>query len=206
MRQTSITRATLGRLPKYLNFLKSSETDGYISATAVAKALNLGEVQVRKDLNAVSGAGRPKVGYLKKELIANLESRLGIRAANSAVIVGAGRLGKALLGFEGFSEYGLEIIAAFDTSPSEIGKKISGKEILSVGELRSYCQLNDVKIGIITVPNEAAQETCDELLKNGITAVWNFAPVNLKVPETVALRQENLALSLAHLNLLINQQ
>ena len=206
MRQTSITRATLGRLPKYLNFLKSSETDGYISATAVAKALNLGEVQVRKDLKAVSGAGRPKVGYLKKELIANLESRLGIRAANSAVIVGAGRLGKALLGFEGFSEYGLEIIAAFDTSPSEIGKKISGKEILSVGELRSYCQLNDVKIGIITVPNEAAQETCDELLKNGITAVWNFAPVNLKVPETVALRQENLALSLAHLNLLINQQ
>ena len=205
MRQTSITRATLGRLPKYLNFLKSSETDGYISATAVAKALNLGEVQVRKDLNAVSGAGRPKVGYLKKELIANLESRLGIRAANSAVIVGAGRLGKALLGFEGFSEYGLEIIAAFDTSPSEIGKKISGKEILSVGELRSYCQLNDVKIGIITVPNEAAQETCDELLKNGITAVWNFAPVNLKVPDSVALRQENLALSLAHLNLLINQ-
>ena len=205
MQQTGITRATLGRLPKYLSFLKSTGTDGYISATAVAKALNLGEVQVRKDLNAVSGSGKPKIGYLKKELIANLESRLGLRALTPAIIVGAGSLGKALLGFDGFSEYGLEIIAAFDTDPSKIGERIADKQILPVSDMRSYCQLNDVKIGIITVPESSAQSVCDEMLKNGISAVWSFAPVNLKVPDSVALRQENLALSLAHLNLLINQ-
>ena len=205
MQQTGITRATLGRLPKYLSFLKSTGTDGYISATAVAKALNLGEVQVRKDLNAVSGSGKPKIGYLKKELIANLESRLGLRALTPAIIAGAGSLGKALLGFDGFSEYGLEIIAAFDTDPLKIGKKIAGKQILPVSDMRSYCQLNDVKIGIITVPENSAQSACDEMLKNGISAIWSFAPVNLKVPDSVALRQENLALSLAHLNLLINQ-
>lgn len=200
MPQAPLTRATLGRLPDYLQYLRSSDSGTHISATTIARALELGEVQVRKDLSAVCGGGRPKVGYCKAELIAALEDALRHTKKSAAVIVGAGRLGTALLGFDGFNAP--EIIAAFDTA---VTGSVCGKPILPMTEFRSFCQLHDIRIGIITVPVEQAQNVCDTMVANGIAAIWNFAPVKLKIPEKVILRQENLALSLAHLNLLANQ-
>ena len=199
MSQANLTRAMLGRLPGYVRYLRTY-SGTHISATTMAKALGLGEVQVRKDLSTVCGGGKPKVGYCTQALLSALEDTLRHTQTSAAVIVGAGRLGTALLGFEGFDSP--EIIAAFDTT---VTGTVAGKPILPMTDLRSFCQLHDVRIGIITVPVSEAQSVCDALVKSGISAIWNFAPTKLHVPEKVILRQENLALSLAHLNFLANQ-
>lgn len=196
-------KATLGRLPVYLQYLKGLDTNEYanVSATIIAKALGLGEVQVRKDLSAVSGAGRPKLGYETVALIKTLEEVLGQKSVSEAVIVGAGRLGNALLGYNGFGNYGLKIAAAFDISCKDLYVTENGTNIYPLNELEAYCKSENVKIGIITVPKEAAQDICDRLVGCGVTAIWNFAPCNLNVPDDIILQHENLALSLAHLKL-----
>lgn len=203
MKHTCVMKATLGRLPIYLQYLKSLDTNQYanISATIIAKSLGLGEVQVRKDLSAVSGAGRPKLGYETAALIKTLEDVLGQRSVSEAIIVGAGRLGNALLGYNGFGNYGLKIGAAFDIGCKEAHVTANGANIYPLDELDAYCKREKVKIGIITVPKEAAQDICDRLVECGVTAIWNFAPCNLNVPEHIILQHENLALSLAHLKL-----
>ncbi len=201
----NIPKPTLGRLPAYLKYLKSIAPDTKtISATAIAKALGLGEVQVRKDLGTVSGEGRPRIGYVTCELIESLEEQLGKNAKCKAVIVGAGKLGRALLDYEGFSDYGIEIAAAFDIKADEWQSSQSGKPIYSMNSFSDFCQLHDVKIGIITVPKDAAQGICDLMVKSSICAIWSFAPVALHVPEGIALQEENLALSLAHLYKQVN--
>ncbi len=201
MKHSNVMKATLGRLPSYLEFLKGLAPDEYvnISATVIAKSLGLGEVQVRKDLNSVSGAGRPKLGYDKRALIKKLEEILCPNADSHAVIVGAGKLGHALLEYTGFSNYGLTVSAAFDKNESLFGQTQCGKCILPIEQLPEYCKNENVRIGIITVPSSAAQQICDLLVECGITAIWNFAPCALTVPDGVILQQENLALSLAHL-------
>ncbi len=201
MKRTPVTRATLGRIPVYLQYLKGLSPDAgkYISSTAISRALGFGEVQVRKDLNSVSGAGRPKVGYVVADLVVRLESFLGRNAKCKAVIVGAGRLGMALLDYGGFENYGLEVSAGFDVDPEKFGVSSSGKEILPAERFEEYCRRESVRIGIVTVPAALAQKVCDMMVGCGITAVWNFAPCTLSVPDGVILRQENLALSLAHL-------
>lgn len=207
VKQTCIMKSTLGRLPAYLNYLKSIEqTNKNISATIIAKALGLGEVQVRKDLSAVSGAGRPKLGYKTSSLIKSLEDVLGVNSFSKAVIVGAGKLGNALLGYNGFSEYGLEIVAAFDIKLPEEENANSKRNVFPIDSLAEFCNREKIKIGIITVPTVAAQEICDILVTSGVTAIWNFAPCQLKVPEDVILQNENLALSLAHLKSQMNNK
>ena len=195
----SIPKATLGRLPHYHEYLRSlPETCRTISATAIAKALSLGDVQVRKDLAAVCGAGKPKIGYETDKLIRDIENHLGYEGLTNAVIVGAGKLGKALLDYDGFEDFGVKIIAGFDCNESML--KNGTKEILPIMNIGAYCREYNVKLGIITVGQGSAQDVCDKLVESGIEAIWNFAPVTLKVPQGVLLKQENLALSLAHLN------
>ena len=195
----SIPKATLGRLPQYLEYLRSlPQTCRTISATAIAKALSLGDVQVRKDLGAVSGAGKPKIGYETDQLIADIESHLGYEKLTNAVLVGAGKLGRALLDYDGFENFGVKIIAGFDCNETALKK--GSKDILPIKDIEAYCQKHDVKLGIITVGQGSAQDVCDKLVESGIEAIWNFAPVTLKVPNGVLLKQENLALSLAYLN------
>ena len=203
----SISKATLGRLPGYLQYLKGLPEIGpeTISATAIAKGLSLGEVQVRKDLAAVSGAGKPKVGYLRTKLIDDLERQLGYEGLTNAVLVGAGKLGRALLEYDGFEEYGVRIVAGFDCNEVPVRVGPQTKFILPIRELGPYCVANHVKLGIITVGQGSAQEVCDLLVESGIEGVWNFAPCALKVPGGILLKQENLALSLAHLNNQISQ-
>lgn len=197
----SIPKATLGRLPQYLAYLKSlpAAKGATISATAIAKGLSLGDVQVRKDLAAVSGAGKPKIGYERDQLIRDLESHLGYESLTNAVLVGAGKLGRALLDYDGFEEFGVRIVAGFDCNEKalQIGK--NAKEILPIRDISAYCQQHNVKLGIITVGQGSAQQVCDVLVASGVRAIWNFAPCPLEVPSNIILKQENLALSLAHL-------
>ena len=197
----SIPKATLGRLPQYLEYLRSlAGIRRTISATAIAKALLLGDVQVRKDLAAVSGAGKPKIGYETDKLIADIERHLGCESLTSAVLVGAGKLGRALLDYDGFEDFGVKIIAGFDCNEQAIKMGGTAKAILPIKDLGSFCTENHVKLGIITVGQGSAQDACDKLVESGIEAIWNFAPCALKVPSGVILKQENLALSLAYLN------
>ena len=194
----SIPKATLGRLPQYLEYLRSlPEIRRTISATAIAKALSLGDVQVRKDLASVCGAGKPKIGYETDKLITDIESHLGYKRLTNAVLVGAGKLGRALLDYDGFEDFGVKIVAGFDCNETVLTK--GTKDILPIRDIEVYCREHDVKLGIITVGQGSAQDVCDKLVESGIKAIWNFAPVTLKVPNGVLLKQENLALSLAYL-------
>ena len=195
----SIPKATLGRLPQYLAYLRSlPEMRRTISATAIAKALSLGDVQVRKDLAAVCGAGKPKIGYETDKLITDIESHLGYERLTNAVLVGAGKLGRALLDYDGFENFGVQIVAGFDCNGTSLKK--GTKDILPIRDIGAFCREHNVRLGIITVGQDSAQEVCDKLVESGIEAIWNFAPVTLKVPNGVLLKQENLALSLAYLN------
>ena len=202
MNGAPITKATLGRLPRYLQYLKTLPQVNHstISATAIARGLSLGEVQVRKDLASVSGSGKPKIGYVTHDLIRNLESHLGCEKFTSAVLVGAGKLGCALLEHDGFEEYGVRIVAAFDCDERVVQENATAKEILPIQSLEDYCREHKIRLGIITVNPTSAQTVCDQMIASGITAIWNFAPCSLVVPDGVLLKQENLALSLAYLN------
>lgn len=193
---------TLKRLPVYLQHLKSlcAEETPYVSATTLAKALELNDVQVRKDLALVSDIGKPKVGYEIHRLIYDLEQVLGFSNCDDAILVGAGRLGQALLGYKGFEAYGLNIVAAFDTDPALHGAVFSGKPVYPVERLESLCQRLSIEIGILTAPAESAQEVCDRMCAGGIRAIWNFAPAHLRVSEGILVQNENMAASLALLS------
>lgn len=197
-----ISKAVLKRLPVYLSYLKSLGEDAseHISATTLAAALDMGEVQVRKDLAMVSDGGRPKVGYQRIGLIADIEQFLGYDNTNNAVLIGAGKLGRALMGYTGFSEYGLNIVAGFDATLEEATMDDSGKPVLPMSELKKLCAERKILIGIITVPTEHAQKVCDELISYGIKAIWNFAPIHLDVPNGILVQYENMATSLAVLS------
>ena len=201
MCSSSVTKATLGRIPQYLKFLKElpSESFKYVSATYIAKELELGEVQVRKDLNALSGEGKPKLGYVTEELIGKLEDCLGCNSVTSAVLVGAGKLGKALRDYDGFEKFGVKTVAAFDNNETVLS--LEGRvEIHPIHQFEQLCKEHNVKLGIITVGEGSAQTVCDQMTESGITAIWNFAPCKLNVPAGTLVQNENLALSLAHLN------
>ena len=147
MSDHSISKATLGRLPEYLRLLKSIEKEHQtISATVIAKYLGFGEVQVRKDLGAVSGKGKPKIGYVTSELIERLEYCLGRNNLCQVVIVGAGKLGRALLDYQGFSDYGLEIVAAFDSAVDDVTFSESGKPIYPMREFEGFCYKCDINV------------------------------------------------------------
>ena len=183
----------------YLKALPKGEATN-ISATGIAEALGLNDVQVRKDLSLVSDGGRPKVGYAIEDLIYDIEHFLGYDDTHTAVLVGAGNLGRALLSYSGFAEYGLDILAAFDADPALVGREINGKPIFPMEKLSEVCAQRQVKIGIITVPNYEAQHVCDLLVQSGVQAIWNFAPVHLTVPADVLMQSENMACSFALLS------
>ena len=207
MNQNSISKAVLKRLPGYLSYLKSlpEGTATYISATSLANALGMGEVQVRKDLAMVSDGGRPKIGYLREKLMDDISQFLGYDNTTDAILVGAGKLGQALMGYSGFEEYGLNILAAFDAKPA-MDHTEEGKPIYPMEKMEAFCAANSVLMGIITVPAEHAQSVCDQLIKSGIKAIWNFAPVHLEVPPGILVQTQNMATSLAVLSVHLQAQ
>ena len=207
METKKISKSVLKRLPGYLAYLKNMPENAptHISATALAGALGMGEVQVRKDLAMVSDGGRPKIGYLREALIEDIEQFLGYDNTTDAVLIGAGRLGQALLGYSGFEAYGLNILAAFDVCPPA-GREEAGKPIFPISALEDFCRANKVLMGIITVPVKHAQAVCDQLIGCGIKAIWNFAPTHLDVPDNILVQNENMATSLAVLSMHLQAQ
>ena len=200
-----ISKAVLKRLPSYLNYLKGLSDQPNISATALAAALGMGEVQVRKDLAMVSNGGRPKVGYNRLALIDDIEQFLGYDNTTDAVLMGPGKLGQALMAYKGFDEYGLNIMAAFDRNP-KMDQTEEGKPVYTLEKLTQFCRSHKVLMGIITVPAEGAQEVANLLIACGIKAIWNFAPTHLDVPSGILVQNENMATSLAVLSVHLQAQ
>ena len=183
-KEVYLTIQALQRMPYYLHCLEKAEEEGIqtISATSIANELKLNDVLVRKDIAAVSSTqGKPKSGFQVEGLIRDIKEYMGYNDHKDAVIVGAGSLGRALLGSSEFEQCGLSITAAFD------------------------CRENGILIGIITTPMEEAQKVADVLVRAGVSAIWNFALLRLNVPEGVLVQNENLASSLAMLSHHINQ-
>lgn len=200
--QKKISNAVLKRLPSYLAYLKglTDQDSPYISATTLANALGMGDVQVRKDLAMVSDGGRPKVGYFRENLIDDIEQFLGYDNTTDAVLIGAGKLGQALMDHKGFPEYGLNILAGFDIDPDKNATD-DGRPIYPMEELENFCHTNKILMGIITVPAPYAQTVCDKLIACGIKAIWTFATVHLEVPPHILVQYENMATSLAVLSM-----
>lgn len=206
METTRISRTLMKRLPVYLDHLKNlPEEESYISATAIAQALGMGDVQVRKDLAKVSTGGRRRTGRSREQLIRDIETCLDCTCATTSIVVGTGSLGQALMDYSGFDNSGLNVLAGFDTEP-QIKKSLTGKPVYPLTRLESFCKCYDVRIGIIAVAPEQAQAVCDELMACGISAFWNFSPVHLKVPDHVVVQSENLAISLTALRLQLKER
>jgi redox-sensing transcriptional repressor len=153
----------------------------------------------------VSEGGRPKIGYLRERLIEDIEQFLGYDNTNDAVLIGAGKLGQALLDYRGFEAYGLNILAAFDLNP-ESRMTDSGKSITHIDNLERFCRTHKVLMGIITVHADQAQAVCDQLIACGIKAIWNFANAHLEVPPQILVQYENMATSLAVLSMHLKAQ
>ena len=178
----------------------------YVSCSTLGRALNLDPTQVRKDIEATGIIGKPKVGYPLAALIQRIEDFLGWNNAKEAFLVGAGSLGSALLGYERFRQFGLNIVAAFDADPAKVGQRIHGKEVLPLDKLPELARQMHIHLGVIATPAAAAQGTAELMISGGIRAIWNFAPVHLRVPDFVILQSEDLYYSLASLSFKLAQR
>ena len=186
-----ISQASLKRLPKYLRILKEKEST-YISSTEIADSLNLNPIQVRKDLALVSKSdGKPGIGFTVNELIMDMEEFLNLNNITDAIIVGAGKIGQALMNYKGFENY-INILMAFDNDTN----KCDNKKIFNIDKMENLVNRLNIHIGIIAVPKENAQDVCNKMIDCGIKAIWNFAPIDLKVPLNVSIKNEDLSASL----------
>jgi redox-sensing transcriptional repressor len=196
---------SIRRLPSYLRMLRRLQTDGAqkVSCTQIAKELDLDSTQVRKDLALTGITGRPRIGYELLPLIEAIEAFLGWNTVSDAFLVGAGSLGKALMGYENFRRCGLNIVAAFDVSEGKIGQEIFGRKVHSLNDMPAMAAGTGVTLGVLTVPGSSAQAAADAMVAAGIRGIWNFAPVRLDVPDSVLVENVELVSSLAVLSVSI---
>lgn len=197
-----IAEAALRRMPSYWRVLDEMEKNGQeaVSCTEIANRFHQDATQVRKDLESAGCEGRPRIGFAVGETKQGIANFLGWDNKHDAFLVGAGNLGAALAGYEGFQPAGLSIVAVFDKNPAKTGTKLAGKPVLSVGRFRNLARRMHVQIGILAVPADAAQETAEMMLESGIRAIWNFAPRRLSAPEGVVVENADLTPSLASLS------
>jgi redox-sensing transcriptional repressor len=194
-----ISDPAVGRLPLYQAIVSEALRRGeqYISSTAIAEQLRLSSVLVRKDLESTGVAGIPRRGFPASALARRLEASLAWGGLNKACLLGAGRLGGALLEYPRFARYGLTILAAFDTDPQKIGRTIAGRTVLPLDRLDSVVRRERLLVAILAVPPEAAQQAADLAVRAGVRGIWNFTPAKLKLPPGVLIQRVELAASLA---------
>jgi redox-sensing transcriptional repressor len=199
--QRRYDRPVMKRLASYHQIVASAAESGrtWVPSSHIAALLGIDDSLVRKDMATVGITGRPKVGYGVGEVLARLDDLLGLTARNDAVLIGCGHLGAAIIAYPGFASCGLKIAAVFDSDVNKAGMEINGHRVLPMEKCRSVLEILRVRIAILTVPASTAQELTDWLVRRGIKAIWSFAPVLLRVPEGVVVRNENLALGLAQL-------
>ena len=199
-----VPEPTLRRLPWYLSVCRLLKQRGeqYVSSTGLSKETNIVASQIAKDLSCVNIVGRTRVGYDIDNLLEVLENFLGFTRIHKAFLFGAGRLGGALLNDSGLKQFGLEVVAAFDTNAKVVGHSIAGIPVYHINELEAKMRRHNVKIGILTVPIDRAQEVADKMVVWGIRAIWNFTPLRIRVPENIVVQNTSLY---AHLSLMFNR-
>lgn len=189
------------RLPVYLEILRSVRKSGVktVSLRLIAGAAGFVLSVVRKDIEMTGASGKTGVGFDLDTLIDNIETFLGWKSPHSAFLAGAGHLGSALLGYNGFRNYGLSFVAAFDVDVSVIGRRVHGIEVYPLDRVVPLARRLHISTGVITVPSARAQEVADIFVLAGIVRIWSFASVVLNVPAGVTVQREDLAAGLAEL-------
>lgn len=197
-----IPRPSLERLFLYYRILEACRETRkeVISSEELGRRAGVDAAQVRKDLTYISQCGRPGIGYQVGELLLALEAVLGLKNVTQAALVGVGRLGAAIHNYPGFDRLGLKITALFDTDPAQVGQKLGSHEIYHLDRLAEVVHEAGIHLGIIAVPAQAAQSVANAMVAAGVRGLWNFAPVALKVPAGVVVRNEDLAVGLATLS------
>jgi len=195
------------RMPSYLQLLRVLQAEGreHVSGTVLAGVHNLEPVIVRKDLAMTGAVGTPRIGFHITELITAIERFLGWDNQTKAVLVGVGSLGTALLGYQGFQNFGFRMVGAFDRDPKIIGKWVHGRKVQAMDQLIPFVRRGGILLGVLTVPATAAQETADLMVRAGLKGVWNFTSTKLQLPDTVVTQKEDLAEGLAVLSHRLHQ-
>lgn len=198
---------TIKRLPSYLHVIENAQREGrqFISGTVIADELELEPIQVRKDLAITGIVGKPRIGFPVQELIDAIYNFLHWDHDHRAIILGAGSLATALMGYSEFPRRGLSIVAAFDTDTRKVGRIVNGKPVYHVSELTARVSELAASIAILTVPSQFAQEVAERVMEAGITAIWNFTNVKLKVPPGVLVQKEDLSSGYAVLSVKIRK-
>jgi redox-sensing transcriptional repressor len=197
-----VPKAVVSRLSLYLRELQHLVRDGHetTSSSQLGSLLGFSDAQVRKDLAYFGHFGHPGIGYRSAELISAIRGILGTDRDWPVVLVGTGNLGRALMGYRGFSHQGFRIVAAFDVDPGKVGTVIEGVSVLHLNDLAEVVQRNQIKLGLIAVPATTAQTVSDRLVAAGVEGIVNFAPVTLALPPGVSLIGVDLAIELEQLS------
>lgn len=202
MKEQTISKATIDRLPLYYRTLRLAQDDGMdiISSDELGRRLELTPEQIRKDLALFGQFGKKGVGYYVNELKFNVGKILGLDNHWNIAIVGIGHLGVALANYQNFIALGFNLVALFDNDPNIIGKTVNHVKVKSFDELQSCAKNLKIDIGVIAVPAQFAQQVADKLVKANIKGIWNFAPVKMRVPEDVKIVNEDLSVGLSRLS------
>jgi redox-sensing transcriptional repressor len=194
----NVPEVVIQRLPLYVRALTqfAGSGDDVISSEQLGQRLQITPAQIRKDLSYFGRFGKQGRGYSVESLEKRLRSILGLDRAWNTMVIGMGRLGRAVVSYPGFAPEGFNIVAAFDVDDSIVGETISGLDVRSISDLAKTVKEKDIKIGIVTVPIERAQEVIDTLVDAGIKSILNYAPLSPKVPEGVTVRGIDPVLSL----------
>ena len=181
--KSQVSTAVIKRLPRYHRCLGDLLRAGRlrISSSELAKIMDVTASQIRQDLNCFGGFGQQGYGYNIKFLHTKISELLGVTEGYNAVIIGAGNLGRALAATHMFERRGVKRLAMFDVNPDVIGTEIYGVPVHSVDELGSFCKENNVHIGVLTVPKEAAYSVTEVMVNAGVKGIWNFANMELKL-------------------------
>ncbi|GAB6138955.1 redox-sensing transcriptional repressor Rex [Halanaerobaculum tunisiense] len=203
-----VPTAVIKRLPKYYRALEKLVNDGVerISSQELGEIVGVSAPQLRQDLNYFGNFGQQGYGYNIANLHQALAKIMGIDQKSDMVLVGVGNLGQALVNSTDFDRRGFYLSAIFDINPHLIGLKIDGLEVKDVQHLEDYIRGQEIKLGIIAVPEKAAQEVANMMIRGGITGIWNFAPVDLKAPQHVNIENEHLTEGLLRLSYQIEDE
>ena len=197
-KKKNVSMAVIKRMPKYYRYLGElvkNDVDR-ISSKELGEKIGFTASQIRQDLNNFGDFGQQGYGYNVKELHNQIGTILGVGKEYNAVLIGAGNIGQAIANYSRFTDIGLGITAIFDANPKLVGMRIRDVEIKDIDELKEYLEENTIDMGILCVPRINAQKVCDVLVNGGVKGIWNFAPIDLHVPETVKVENVHLSESL----------
>jgi redox-sensing transcriptional repressor len=197
-----ISDPTVRRLALYLGFLEQSAAQGVatISSAQLAQRGGTTPAQVRKDLSFFGSFGKRGLGYSVSDLAGRIREILGLKRGHRVVVVGAGKMGGALLHYQGFREHGFDVSAIYDRDPRKIGSRWNGLIVRDIRHLEADLKREPTEIAILVTPAEVAQEVAERLVRAGVKAILNFAPVQLSLPHGIAVQTVNMALELETLS------